>query len=83
VSPASDETAKAHPSVVRRSAVAFGRFWWDFLIGDTPELFAAALAVIGLALLLHRDGGVAIVVVLAAVIGCLALSTWKGRSRSK
>ncbi len=26
---------------------AFGRFWWDFLIGDTPELFVGALAVIG------------------------------------
>jgi len=26
---------------------AFGRFWWDFLIGDTPELFVGAVAVIG------------------------------------
>ena len=22
-----------------RWLTAFGRFWWDFLIGDTPELF--------------------------------------------
>ncbi len=26
---------------------AFGRFWWEFLIGDTPELFVGAVAVIG------------------------------------
>src|SRR5205085_8121387 len=22
---------------VGRAVVAFGRFWWDFLVGDTPE----------------------------------------------
>ncbi len=27
---------------------AFGRFWWEFLIGDTPELFVGVTVVIGL-----------------------------------
>ena len=31
---------------VRRAAGAFGRFWWEFLIGDTPELFVGAVAVV-------------------------------------
>jgi hypothetical protein len=34
-----------------RYMIAFGRFWYDFLIGDRPELFVGpivALAVIGL-----------------------------------
>jgi hypothetical protein len=70
-------------NVVTRSASAFGRFWWDFLIGDTPELFVATLVVIGLAVALHHDRIVAIVVVPAAVIGFLALSTWRGRVRMK
>jgi len=25
----------------------FGMFWWDFLVGDTPELFIAVLLIIG------------------------------------
>lgn len=39
-----------------RIAVAFGHFWWDFLVGDTPELFVGALVVIGLVALLVRSG---------------------------
>jgi len=34
--------------VILRWLTAFGRFWWDFLIGDTPELFVGAVAIIGL-----------------------------------
>jgi hypothetical protein len=26
----------------------FGRFWWDFLVGDTPELFVGCLLVLGM-----------------------------------
>ena len=26
---------------------AFGRFWWDFLIGDDPKLAAAVVVVLG------------------------------------
>jgi hypothetical protein len=34
---------------------AFGHFWWDFLIGDTPELFVGAvLALVAVALLAHN-----------------------------
>jgi hypothetical protein len=31
-----------------RIVKGFGKFWWDFLVGDTPELFVAALVVLGL-----------------------------------
>ncbi len=34
----------------------FGRFWWDFLVGDTPELFVAALVIIGVIALLSERG---------------------------
>lgn len=79
-----NETAdKRRSGVVSRSIVAFGRFWWEFLVGDTPELFVATLIVIGLAIALHRHTIVAVVVVLAAVVGCLGLSTWRGRKRLK
>jgi hypothetical protein len=26
---------------IGRTARSFGSFWWDFLIGDTPELFVS------------------------------------------
>jgi hypothetical protein len=25
----------------------FGRFWWDFLVGDTPEIFLAVVVTLG------------------------------------
>jgi hypothetical protein len=32
----------------------FGRFWWDFLVGDTPEITAAVLVIVGaVALVVH------------------------------
>lgn len=66
---------------IARYGSAFGRFWWDFLVGDTPELFVATLLVIGLAIALHRVEALAIVVVLVAAVGSLGLSTWRGRRR--
>ncbi|MBW4079701.1 MAG: hypothetical protein HIU84_14610, partial [Acidobacteria bacterium] len=33
--------------LVIRLLKGFGMFWWDFLVGDTPELFAAAIVIIG------------------------------------
>lgn len=69
-----------HP--VARAITAFGRFWWDFLVGDTPELFLATLAVIGLAFALHHYQAAGVAVVLVAVLTFLGLSTWRGRKRS-
>ncbi len=69
-------------SVVGKWFKAFGRFWWEFLIGDTPELFVAVLAVIGLAFALHHERVAGAVVVIVAVLACLALSTWRGRKRA-
>jgi asparagine N-glycosylation enzyme membrane subunit Stt3 len=70
-------------NAVTRSLAAFGRFWWEFLIGDTPELFLATLVIVGLAEALHRERVLGIVVVLVAVVGFLGVSTWRGRSISK
>jgi hypothetical protein len=76
-------TQGRRPNAIARAATAFGRFWWDFLIGDTPELFVATLVVIGLAVVLHHHGIVAVVAVPLAVIGFLGLSTWRGREQTK
>jgi hypothetical protein len=43
-------------SLVVRLLKGFGRFWWDFLVGDTPELFIAVLVIIGLITLVSDVG---------------------------
>ena len=34
--------------------MAFGRFWWDFLVGDTPELLIGVLIALGVVALLVK-----------------------------
>lgn len=60
-----------------RIALAFGRFWWDFLVGDTPELFVGALVVIGLVALLVRSGapGVLATAALPLMVALLLIAT--------
>lgn len=61
-------------SLVRRGLWAFGRFWWDFLVGDTPELLVGALAVVGLAVALAHHGVVALIVVPLVATAAVATS---------
>ena len=70
----------------RRWAAAFGRFWWDFLVGDTPELLVGGVVAVSVAaLLVHgvSGGAVAVGALPALVIGLLALSTWRARARAR
>lgn len=68
-------------TVVARWLTSFGRFWWEFLVGDTPELLFAVLLVIGLAFALKTAQAAAILAVILVAVGCLGLSTWRGRKR--
>ena len=69
-------------NMLRRGARAFAHFWWDFLIGDTPELFVATLVIVGTALLLRHHRDVAIIILPAMAIVFLLLSVLRGRRRS-
>jgi hypothetical protein len=65
----------AEAESLRRSALghlvrSFGSFWWDFLIGDTPELFVGALLVLGACALAVHQGAPRFV-----VVGCLPVLT--------
>lgn len=66
-------------SAIWRALRAFGTFWFNFLIGDTPELFVGVLVVIGGALLLRHDHAAAFVYVLALVPVLLVASVYRGR----
>ena len=45
-----------------RGLRSFGRFWWEFLIGDTPELFVAVIVIVATALLLRHHHLAAVIV---------------------
>ncbi|HXZ62734.1 MAG TPA: hypothetical protein VEG62_08325, partial [Acidimicrobiales bacterium] len=62
-----------------RAVRAFGRFWWDFVVGDTPELAVATAAVVALAFLLAGDRVAGVVLLPLAAAAFLLLSTWRGR----
>jgi hypothetical protein len=77
------EDQAASRSVVMRALVAFGRFWWDFLVGDTPELTVAVIVILGIVALLAKEASTtaAWVVLPLLVIVAYALSVVRG-SRS-
>ena len=64
----------------------FAMFWWDFLVGDTPELFIAVLVIIGVVALLSVVGhfNVAAVIVLPLLaVSALAISVRRAQRSSQ
>ena len=47
---------KRDSSLPVRLVKGFAKFWWDFLVGDTPELFVATLLIIATIALLSEAG---------------------------
>jgi uncharacterized membrane protein len=68
-------------SAVARAVRAFGHFWWDFLVGDTPELLIAVILIVALALLLRHHHEADIVVLPVVTVLFLVVSTFRGRQR--
>lgn len=66
---------------VARWARAFGRFWLDFLFGDSPVLFPATLLIVGVAFALRHDRLAAVVTVPLLVIGLIVGTAYLGRSK--
>ena len=65
-----------------RAARAVGRFWWDLVVGDTPELAVATLAVVGVSFALRRHHVADVIVLPLLVVSALLVSTWRGRRRA-
>jgi hypothetical protein len=64
----------------------FGMFWWDFLVGDTPELFVAALVIIGVVALVSESwhaNTVAVIVLPILAISALTLSVKRASDAAK
>ena len=68
-------------AVLARGARAFGRFCWDFVVGDTPELALATLLVVGVAFALAPLHVLPVVVVPAVAVIAVVASAARGRVR--
>ena len=58
---------------------AFGIFWYDFLVGDRPELFVGSIAILAAvwaAIQVGLEPGLAAVMLAALVVGLAAASLW-------
>ena len=69
-------------ALIRRALVAFGRFWWDFLIGDTPELALATGVIVGVAFLLNGSRWVGAIILPLLATAFLFASVLRGRRRA-
>lgn len=67
---------------VGRLLRAFGRFWWDFLVGDTPELALATGGVVAVAFLLAGTRWLGAIVLPLLAAGFLLLSVLRGSRRA-
>ncbi len=64
----------------------FAMFWWDFLVGDTPELFVGALVIIAVVALLSEAGhhnAAAVVALPVLAIVALALSVFRAQRAAR
>ena len=68
-------------SVISRALRAFGHFWWDFLIGDTPELALATGIIVALAFLVSGERVLGGTLLPAVAAGFLLLSVLRARRR--
>lgn len=58
----------------------FAMFWWDFLVGDTPELFVAVVFTIGVVAVLSLDGhfnAASVIALPTLAVFALAISLWR------
>jgi hypothetical protein len=70
-------------NVIRRGFSAFGHFWWDFLIGEAPELFVATIVIVILALLLRHYHPAAYILIPLVTVLILVASTLRAAKRSR
>jgi hypothetical protein len=72
--------------LVLRLVKGFAMFWWDFLVGDTPELFVAALVIIGAVALVSERwhaNSTAVIMLPVLAIAALGLSVKRASDAAK
>jgi hypothetical protein len=80
--PEAPAPAPSRAQLLVRWLKAFGAFWWDFLVGDTPELLGGVLVTIGLVAVLVKASSLnaaAVAVFPAGVVLLLGGSVYHAR----
>ncbi len=67
---------------VIRAVRWLGRFLWDFIVGDTPELALATGVIVAIAFLLAGTEWLGAILLPLLAAGFLLASTWRGRKRA-
>jgi hypothetical protein len=67
---------------VGRAARWFGRFLWDFIVGDTPELALATGVLVAVAFMLAGTEWLGAILLPLLAAGFLLASTLRGRKRA-
>jgi hypothetical protein len=67
--------------LISRGFRAFCFFWWDFLVGDTPELLVAVVVIVVLALVLRHHHYIDIILLPLMTVIFLLASAFRGRQR--
>jgi hypothetical protein len=68
--------------MIGKALRAFGHFWWDFVVGDTPDAALATAAIVGLAFLLDGQRVVGAVLLPLVAAAFLFVSTYRARRRA-
>ncbi len=66
-------------AVIVKGLRAFGRFWWDFIIGDTPELALATGVIVAVAFILAGSHWLGAILLPLLAAGFLFVSALRGR----
>jgi hypothetical protein len=69
-------------NAMARAVRWFGRFLWDFLIGDTPELALATGVIVAVAFMLNGTEWLGAILLPLLAAGFLLASTLRGRKRA-
>jgi len=69
-------------TVVSRAVRAFGHFWWDFLVGDTPELALATGVIVALAFLISGERIVGVILLPLVAATFLLMRAFRARRRA-
>ena len=67
---------------VARAVRWLGRFLWDFIVGDTPELALATGVIVAIAFLLDGSEWLGAILLPLLTAGFLLASTLRGRRRA-
>ncbi len=72
---------KALSAIPKKYLISFVKFWYNFLVGDTPEFFVLTLAIIAIGITLHKQRPAFMVSVFALTGIVFGVSLYRGRQK--